>query len=699
MYFSDVFGVSSELLADENLFDISLVSDLPLFIDPFLIFDSERPEYRSLHGSIIRYMSFVRDKSVARQLTNGERTHWLHFPEIPNNWLGFSIGTNRGRGLGDKFARGAVLGLTGPVKDFGEENFSDGSHVERLFLFSEGNGKDALSDFTTNLCHEYLLKVTEQFARDHLDSSLCREFNVRRVRFDYETERWVNGKFLLPVFNRQYVLLTPIDLLTQSVPWINRPDLFEKFGGMLRSIGNVELRQQVNAFLLQKLAPPPGHPEDKEYRPPNKDVREAYSRALELYPDIANWYVSIKEQNGEEAVRQSQQKVDRAADLFRERVIEFVSATLRPAGFYDLSTDDPQLISVFAQAIATAGEKLFLGEDGLLNDLATEEVKLICTLAWRADGNEARRLPEFRFVYDAKSTSQFESGLSRDKDKSVLVIATEPAKRIRIATIIQSCKLENIHVVSLTGNKREDEKVESVFISYTGDDENWAKWIGSNLMSAGYSVTVQYKDFLPGSNFVQHMDDAVKNTDRTIAVLSKAYLESEFATSEWQAAFRDDPLGHKRKLIPVRVEKVRPKGLLGSIVYADIVGLSEKSATAVLLGAISAEHRPNPDETASFPGKPTESDQYQSFLERVPSTLESGDGNDDPIRRLKVAQAIAALPTDKVNLLVFALNAPDNQIPPMSAAAKDRAAALLDWASKQRIDLAQIENLIDSLSD
>ena len=193
------------------------------------------------------------------------------------------------------------------------------------------------------------------------------------------------------------------------------------------------------------------------------------------------------------------------------------------------------------------------------------------------------------------------------------------------------------------------------------------------------------------------MDDAVKNTDRTIAVLSKANLESEFATSEWQAAFRDDPLGHKSKLIPVRVEKVRPQGLLGSIVYADIVGLSEESAAAVLLGAISAEHRPNPEETASFPGKPTASDQYQSFLECVP-TLETGDGNDDPTRRLKLAQAIAALPTDKVNLLVFALNAPDNQIPPMSVAEKDRAAALLDWASKQRMDLAQIENLVDLLT-
>jgi hypothetical protein len=46
---------------------ISLVSDLPLFIDPFLLFNSDKPEYRRLPDSIIDYLRFLRDKSVGHK--------------------------------------------------------------------------------------------------------------------------------------------------------------------------------------------------------------------------------------------------------------------------------------------------------------------------------------------------------------------------------------------------------------------------------------------------------------------------------------------------------------------------------------------------------------------------------------------------------------------------------------------------------
>ena len=240
--------------------------------------------------------------------------------------------------------------------------------------------------------------------------------------------------------------------------------------------------------------------------------------------------------------------------------------------------------------------------------------------------------------------------------------------------------------------------MESIFISYTKVDENWASWIGSVLMSAGYTIIVQYKDFLPGTNFVEQMDQGIKNTDRTVAVLSPDYLKSEFAASEWQAAFRDDPLGHKRKLVPVRVAKVSLTGLLGTIVYADIVGLSEKSATAILLGAISAENRPPPpEEDNRFPGVSSGADVYQKFLESIPCKIEKGNAVSDAPKRLQLATAIASLTTNQVNLLVYALNPPDNEIPPVSAPAKDRAAALLDWSSREQIEFATIEALVSSL--
>lgn len=701
MYFSDVFNVSTDLLISENVFDISLVSDLPLFIDPFLIFDSEKPEYQKLHRDVVRYVAFLRDKLLAGQITGSQEREWFHLPEIPNNWLGYAVGSNDGRGLREKFARGASIGLRGPVRDFGNERISKGSHIERLFLFAEGAGRDALSDFITNLCHEYLLIFTQRFTEQYVDDEQCREFDVRHVRFDYSKERWVNGKFVLPVFKTQYVLLTPLDLLTQSVPWINRPDLFDRFGGMLEAVGDSQLRSNVNTFLLQKLAPPPDYPRDKEYNPPKKDVRDAYARALEMYPELANWYVAIREASGADAVHQSMERVSRAENLYRDRVVDFVTKTLQPSGFFEIQTHDTaRLLQVFAAAIEENGRALFLGEDGLVRDLTAGEVELVCTLSWRADGNKDRRLPKFRFVSDPKSASSFESGpLSKWQQAGMLVVTTDRARKSRIKLITDD--LDGIAVASITGTEEGNTKVESVFISYTKSDESWARWIGSVLISAGYRVTVQYRDFLPGTNFVDQMDRAVKGTDRTIAVLSRSYLESPFATVEWQSAFRDDPLGQKRKLVPIRVEKISPTGLLGSVIYADLCGLSEKSATAVLLGALSAERRPDSsDENAVFPGPLIAADDFERFLEQVPSDLGKRRPTVvDVTRRLQVAANVMSLKTDHVNLLVYALNPPDNEIPPVSAAAKDRAAALLSWCSQQGIDLSVIEDLIKELSE
>ena len=64
LYFSQYFGVSPKVLEDYGAFDISLASDLPLFIDPFLLFNSQKPEYRDLHEGMIRYLVFLRDRAT-----------------------------------------------------------------------------------------------------------------------------------------------------------------------------------------------------------------------------------------------------------------------------------------------------------------------------------------------------------------------------------------------------------------------------------------------------------------------------------------------------------------------------------------------------------------------------------------------------------------------------------------------------------
>lgn len=45
LYFSDIFEVDPEVLEGYGAFNVSLVNDLPVFIDPFLLFNSDQTEY------------------------------------------------------------------------------------------------------------------------------------------------------------------------------------------------------------------------------------------------------------------------------------------------------------------------------------------------------------------------------------------------------------------------------------------------------------------------------------------------------------------------------------------------------------------------------------------------------------------------------------------------------------------------------
>src|ERR1041384_8726596 len=120
IYFSDFFDVSPDLLADYGAFNVACIVDLPLFIDPFLLFTSKKPEYQHLHSEIIRYLSFLRDKSVEGNVTHGLLEAWYCFREVSQNKLGFCLSGNSGRGLGMDFARALNDNLNHLFSDFGK---------------------------------------------------------------------------------------------------------------------------------------------------------------------------------------------------------------------------------------------------------------------------------------------------------------------------------------------------------------------------------------------------------------------------------------------------------------------------------------------------------------------------------------------------------------------------------------------------
>jgi TIR domain/Effector-associated domain 9 len=139
------------------------------------------------------------------------------------------------------------------------------------------------------------------------------------------------------------------------------------------------------------------------------------------------------------------------------------------------------------------------------------------------------------------------------------------------------------------------------FISYNRADKTWAEWIGWILEEAGYSVVIDAWDFRPGGNFALEMQRAITESQKTIAILSESYLKAVYVHPEWAAAFAGDPLGVKRKLIPVRVKECEPEGLLASTIYVDLIGLSEADAQQSLLDML--RDRLKPEQKPTFPGK------------------------------------------------------------------------------------------------
>jgi hypothetical protein len=139
------------------------------------------------------------------------------------------------------------------------------------------------------------------------------------------------------------------------------------------------------------------------------------------------------------------------------------------------------------------------------------------------------------------------------------------------------------------------------FISYNKADRAWAEWIAWQLEEAGHTTTLQAWDFRPGSNFVVDMDRAAVEGERTIAVLSPDYLSASFTQPEWAAAFKRDPTGEKGLLLPVRVRDCDIEGLLGQIVYIDLLKLDEAAAKRSLLDGVK-RGRAKPESVPDFPG-------------------------------------------------------------------------------------------------
>ena len=193
-----------------------LEKDVPLAIDPFLLYKSKNQEFRNLHSKILDvFNEGIRQFATGNKL-NSEKI--IDFPEVKEIGLGYGKNTKKGTGLGTYLNR-LVIDTFESSPDLLKRGVK---HIEEMQLISLGIGPDRISDVTANILKEYLVTYT-QMQCDLWKIPLKSKVPLEHL-LDLESFEWYDGYFDLPVnHNNEPILLVPRWIL-RNLPWINFDD-------------------------------------------------------------------------------------------------------------------------------------------------------------------------------------------------------------------------------------------------------------------------------------------------------------------------------------------------------------------------------------------------------------------------------------------------------------------------------------------
>lgn len=385
LYFSDQFGVGRDEVEAYGAFDISLLSDVPLFIDPFLLYKIAKPGYKDVHDSMFEYLCFLRDLS-SETLSEDQIKEWFLFREVKQNWLGFSFLNNRGRGPGRKFATDLIHG-------FSELNGADPSpHLERFRLLKMGIGVDGISDFAMRFATKLLAEYTQSLAISKLRPDQCAEWHVPNTSFDYEERRWEGATYYLPTFDDDFVLLTPRDILTKGDTILSATDMRDRARNIIDACENPIVREKTNRHIqayLERVTRRP--PDDK--RPPRRatphEEELARQDAVDKISELVDVYIRLREQeSAETATYDAAKKVRDATELFADSVLQMRSAlgplsrffTARTTGAvsYNEALERCRAFKTFVES--QDGHRLFNRVGSVASD--EKDVQLAFALLW-----------------------------------------------------------------------------------------------------------------------------------------------------------------------------------------------------------------------------------------------------------------------------------------------------------------------------
>lgn len=212
----DHHGIS--LAQEEVDFAIPLLEeDIPLYIDPFLLWKSPSQQDNALHTTIINSLNHMGRDYLSRNSTRAVEL-LVALSECEEIGLGNSP-TRCGKRISEKLAA-EILSLYELIPQVNRAGFA---HFEEIQLYADGIGKDRISDFAGCFLKSFLIDFTiENCIKYNIprDNARIEIYNCQRHHLQTET-------ISLPVnpISNTPILFVPRRWL-RLIPWITFDDYF-----------------------------------------------------------------------------------------------------------------------------------------------------------------------------------------------------------------------------------------------------------------------------------------------------------------------------------------------------------------------------------------------------------------------------------------------------------------------------------------
>ncbi|MGP8051207.1 MAG: hypothetical protein ACLPYB_11445 [Desulfobaccales bacterium] len=218
---TDYYGISipqSQIDFAIPFFD----EDLPLFVDPFLLWKSPSQQDQALHTSLINsfnYLNFLihhRKEQEAREIL-------MIASECEEVGLGHSM-KRKGKRIGENKAND-ILSLFKEIPSYSKYGFT---HFEEIQLYIKDISKDRISDFACNFIKSFLIDFTIQ-ASEELGIPLNE--TIISSLYDYRKNNFVRDQCVrLPVNpdSKEPIIFVPKRWLRFN-PWINFDEYFKDY--------------------------------------------------------------------------------------------------------------------------------------------------------------------------------------------------------------------------------------------------------------------------------------------------------------------------------------------------------------------------------------------------------------------------------------------------------------------------------------